>query len=746
MSTSDSSGKLESAKRIAKQLVHDAVDGPDNQDFFEAITWSMNETKKQKSFKAMRNMMKVDVVFSVLVILFTVYIIEADTMTGIRFYNISSLGWLLRGASHMPNLAKTPVYENLRPLCWKTMYDSEYMELPVYQHLLSNLTTEFDHWGEMEGRRRMMSYEELSELTKQWGDKYEWQGNQDQLKVNEGSWFLPQLITPIRAVITVITLVHIILRIKYHMMKFDLYSEQMLFLDERRWQMFTTNYLREMLILAVHLPPIELLNWQITEKSKLYLQLICPFFRIFYSTLKLSENTGRAQLIEFSMKESLLLSRNNGMRFLSNRRNSKLLLVDATILYVLMSYMMFCLERLDGSCMTFSDSLWVIFSACTNLGMLIYNKPYTELGMICIMFWSAIGIAIWAIIIDFVIRMRTLEPESKKVLAATEQKRCRAILRDVAASLIQASWKFHKNRQYVQFHRKQQSIDDTESSTSLHEQNSLIQEYIERSYKNKVWLWKKIKREIKLMEAALQKEVINESVGKTLEEYTNEVSKLEQLSHRACSVMPYPDSAEDWPTFWQQMGKKEEEQEHTEVKHKTMFKKTAWSLISVGVKKSAPNRTMNRRMSTAGFRALQTKASRLSMGTERFAKQSNKLHKNQKIRTHKRKIKIDHMDMGTLHEDEMEQIAEAVEHHKSMEKSTISLTGAPTSVTEQHKNSSRMSSVQMQQRTSKPIVVSDPTTIPKQLQMEDLENKMQMMEKLLIEKLQVIEDITKNLG
>ena len=212
------------------------------------------------------------------------------------------------------------------------------------------------------------------------------------------------------------------------------------------------------------------------------------------------------------------------------------------------------------------------------------TMPTTPLGQFVIVFWSMAGVVFWAMIIELIIRLRQLEPESKKVVAVYEQKRCRAILRDMASSLIQASWKMHKNRQYLEYHRKHQT-DETESSLSVHQQNCLYQEHIESSFKNKVWLWKKIKREIKLMEAALQKEIINEHVGQTLEEYSSKVKKLEGLSKKACFVMPYPADAHDWDAFWEQLGKPEESKAPTVNK----FKKIGWSMIGIsGAIKNKP--------------------------------------------------------------------------------------------------------------------------------------------------------------
>jgi len=423
-------------------------------------------------------------------------------------------------------------------------------------------------------------------------------------------------------------------------------------------------------MLIIHLPPLYYLGITLSEPIKLYLQFIV-FLRIFYSTVKLSENQGRAQLIEFSMKESLILDRTGKgiFRFISNRRQTSLLLFDSILMMFSMAYWMFALERVSGTCLTFTESLWVIFSACTNLGMLTEGTmPETPFGQFIIVFWSMAGVVFWAMIIELIIRVRTLEPESKKVVAVYEQKRCRAILRDMASSLIQASWKMHKNRQYLEFHRKNQT-DDNESSMSLHEENMMYQEHIESSFKNKVWMWKKVKREIKLMEAALHKEVISEHVGQTLEEYSSKVKNLERLSKKACFVMPYPAENEDWEEFWEQLGKPVEV-----VKAKPMvskFRKAGLGMMmasSMGFKnKPKPMRKpMTRRMSTAGFRQLQNRASRLSCSQESFVNTNKKLHKNKKIR--KKPLLspqfdaiAEDNDMQTLTEDaELEEVAEIV--------------------------------------------------------------------------------------
>lgn len=236
----------------------------------------------------------------------------------------------------------------------------------------------------------------------------------------------------------------------------------------------------------------------------------------------------------------------------------------------------------------------------------------------------------------------------------------------MASSLIQASWKMHKNRQYLEFHKKNQT-EDNESSMSLHEENCMYQEHIESSFKNKVWMWKKVKREIKLMEAALHKEVISEHVGQTLEEYSTKVKNLERLSKKACFVMPYPADSEDWEAFWEQLGKPVEV-----IRAKPMvskFRKAGLGMMmasSMGFKsKPKPMRKpMTRRMSTAGFRQLQNRASRLSLSQESFVKTNKKLHKNKKIRK-KQGPQFDAIeednDMQTLTEDaELEAVAEII--------------------------------------------------------------------------------------
>lgn len=160
------------------------------------------------------------------------------------------------------------------------------------------------------------------------------------------------------------------------------------------------------------------------------------------------------------------------------------------------------------------------------------------------------------------------------------------------------------------------------------------------------------------MDAALQKEVINEHMGQTLEEYSSKVKELEKLSKKACFVMPYPADADDWEAFWEQLGKPE-----AKVVNVNKFKKVGWSMIGIaGTFKNKPKsmkKLPSRRMSTAGFRQLQNRASRLSMSQESFVKQNKKLHKNKKIRKIKPNFEsIKEAEMQPLTEDvELEELA-----------------------------------------------------------------------------------------
>jgi len=131
--------------------------------------------------------------------------------------------------------------------------------------------------------------------------------------------------------------------------------------------------------------------------------------------------------------------------------------------------------------------------------------------------------------------------------------------------------------------------------------------------------------------------------------------------------MPYPSDFDDWEAFWEQLGKPVEV-----IKAKPMvskFRKAGLGMMmasSMGFK-SKPKSTrkpMTRRMSTAGFRQLQNRASRLSASQESFVKTNKKLHKNKKIRKKQgpqfAAIEEDN-DMQTLTEDaELEEVAEIV--------------------------------------------------------------------------------------
>merc|ERR1719219_3313810 len=141
--------------------------------------------------------------------------------------------------------------------------------------------------------------------------------------------------------------------------------------------------------------------------------------------------------------------------------------------------------------------------------------------------------------------------------------------------------------------------------------------------------------------------------------------------------MPYPADAHDWDAFWEQLGKPEETKAPTVNK----FKKIGWSMIGIsGAIKNKPKpmkRLPSRRMSTAGFRQLQNRASRLSLSQESFVKQNKKLHKNKKIRKIKPNFEsIKETEMQPLTEDvELEELAGRITQQSNNNTNIEEITG-----------------------------------------------------------------------
>ena len=353
---SKKNNKIKSGTNVNKEIIHEALhEGPEEDGFFGAVNWSRREHKKQMAFNYLRGLMKIDVFLSSLAILCLIYTIESENMFGIRFYSISSLSPIFLTSTKQAQMEKTPVYENIRPICWKTMYENGYLEKIQYQSMVNRLVNDFDEYNETQ-KTRMIANDHLRELTADWETVYKMSSqNQGDLPVNSGLFMFYNIkaVKWFRLVISAITVIHIILRCKYYVARFELHSSHMLFLETTLFEEFATKWWKDILMLIIHLPPIEFVpGWSLPETYKLYLQFIV-FLRIFYSTIKLSENQGRAQLIEFSMKESLALDRTGKgifRNFISNRRQTSLLLVDSILMMFASGYWLFSLERAAGSC------------------------------------------------------------------------------------------------------------------------------------------------------------------------------------------------------------------------------------------------------------------------------------------------------------------------------------------------------------------------------------------------------------
>ena len=166
--------------------------------------------------------------------------IESENMYGVRFYSVFSTIDFFQSSQTKENMIETPVYEHIRPICWRTMYENKYLEKDQYQKLVKKLTDEFDEDNETR-KTRMISSEDLQELTKDWEEEYSMSADhQNQLIVNKGSFFQADYVDLIRLFVTIITVIHCALRIFYFIQKYELYRDHMLFMDMSLAQTFSS--------------------------------------------------------------------------------------------------------------------------------------------------------------------------------------------------------------------------------------------------------------------------------------------------------------------------------------------------------------------------------------------------------------------------------------------------------------------------------------------------------------------------
>jgi len=603
--------------------------GPD-MNMAQMVKWSLRESKKQAIFAELRRRTSWDMYLSAIAIILAIMDIEQENLAGQRFYNDMII----------PSIWQTPVaatngsqyYDQLRPVCWLKLYDFGYITPEGYDNLVLKLRDEFDVNNEVSAVR-FIDQETLFGFTQAWtkgGHGHNYTTGSDFVFVDKATNSVrAQMPTNacqaiLRLCITLITIYQIFQRRAYHIAREGLYISQNTFGVKKTWRHYIPRYL-EYFLLILHLPPFftHLLN-----ANARMLITITTALRLIHSNLLRAENSRQSQLIESTVKETLLLERMQNSMF-SNRRSNTDILKEFAVYLVYCAYILYAFERKFGMCISFGSSVWLVFSACTNLGMVMAAMPKHPMSVSLIFFWSGFGVVLWALVIDWVSRKRILEPESRKIVASYEQKRAHVILKDNAASVIQAVWKCYKSRSYLKWQDElKQKLANAErlkpdavpSTVSQKEEREkgfgctcmpgtcdcmLLDDDIIVALKNKIWLFKKVRRELKIVCNSLERELAMDDQSRTLDDHVAMIRALEKLSKKAIEPIRYQDG-NDWDDFREYWGQQMPQKPSGMKAMQRTFKK-GLKTIKSGTGISKKNKG-SKSYTAAGFKALEVNA------------------------------------------------------------------------------------------------------------------------------------------
>jgi len=207
-------------------------------------------------------------------------------------------------------------------------------------------------------------------------------------------------------------------------------------------------------------------------------------------------------------------------------------------------YMIFANEREYEACLDFREIIVIVTKS------IFGNTEYSpDSSFICVIQLLILfnGVLLMAYLIDMFSRRREFSLETRKLVASQEQKNASQIERQVAATMIQAAWKYYKSWRYIEWKELNgYAIKGFDSGVDCH---------IQAMFNNKLWHWRKIRQDMKAMRLALNYVMDTEYENPTVEEICHSMKKIEKMSKYNSRPLPYDaDDDEQWRDFndeWQ---------------------------------------------------------------------------------------------------------------------------------------------------------------------------------------------------
>ena len=195
-------------------------------------------------------------------------------------------------------------------------------------------------------------------------------------------------------------------------------------------------------------------------------------------------------------------------------------------------YIVYSLERIDGTCMLYRDVTWIIVVSLTNLGFGDY-VPTHWLSRSIVAALSVFGIFQTALIVGVLSEALVIPVDEKRLLGIMEKMRLDKIYRHAAARLIQSAWKMYNFRRLTKLdiYTRSQALSIRNFKKRF---NDKYKQYTKEreltiKYADSLWQWRQVKSETEHVDSAIEREFMFDETALATKDITNKLNNLERI-------------------------------------------------------------------------------------------------------------------------------------------------------------------------------------------------------------------------
>ncbi|CAG5095448.1 Oidioi.mRNA.OKI2018_I69.XSR.g14193.t1.cds [Oikopleura dioica] len=195
-----------------------------------------------------------------------------------------------------------------------------------------------------------------------------------------------------------------------------------------------------------------------------------------------------------------------------------------------MGYVIYALERSYGTCMEYSDVVWLMAVTLTNLGSIVAVL-------------SLFGLFQTALIVGVLSESLLIGPEEKRLMASVERQRAHVIRRKCAARLIQFVWRQYKCRMLMEQMAKKDETEEFIAKLGRRRERMKLA----KATSEALWQWRQVKKSTETAELSLEKEFQVDETAITTTHISRKLDSLENLVRRGGQFLRKK-SSQSWLT------------------------------------------------------------------------------------------------------------------------------------------------------------------------------------------------------